>query len=86
VELEPEAYIKVTDVVMARKLAVDGVGICMLPDVMIGNELKEGTLVRLLPDHPMETRPWNLVFPSRHLQSASVKRFVDVALEIYQPQ
>ena len=82
-ELEPEPYIKVTDVVMARKLAVDGVGICMLPDVMIGDELQLGSLVRLLPDHPMETRPWNLVFPTRNLQSASVKRFVDTAQEIY---
>jgi DNA-binding transcriptional LysR family regulator len=82
-ELAPEPYIKVTDVVMARKLAVDGVGICMLPDLMIGEELEEGSLVRLLPDYPMETRPWNLVFPSRNLPSASVKCFVDVALEIY---
>lgn len=37
----------------------------------------------LLPDHPMETRPWNLVFPSRHLQSTNVKRFIDTALEAY---
>ena len=55
----------------------------MLPDVMIGNELEGGSLACLLPDHPMETRPWNLVFPSRNLRSASVKCFADVALEIY---
>ncbi len=39
--------------------------------------------MRLLPDYPMETRPWNLVFPSRHLQSPSVNRFIDTALEVY---
>lgn len=41
VELVPETYIKVTDVVMSKRLAMDGVGICMLPDVMIGEDVEE---------------------------------------------
>lgn len=82
-ELEPDPYIKVTDVVLAKQLAVDGVGICMLPDIMVGDEIDKGRLVPLLPNHLMETRPWSLVFPSRHLQSTSVKCFLDTAMEAF---
>lgn len=82
-EITPEPYIRLSDVMMAKRLAMDGIGICMLPDVMIKDEVADGDLVPLLLDHPMESRPWNLVFPSRHLQSASVKRFIDMAMDIY---
>ena len=82
-EIAPEAYIRVTDVNMAKTLAVDGVGICMLPDLLISDEIDRGLLIPLLPDFPMPKRPLNLVYPSRKLQSASIKRFIETTMEVY---
>ncbi len=82
--VDPVPHLRVTDVVMARELAISGAGICMLPDMLLKSEIADGLLVPLLPDYPMETRDLNLLYQSRKLQSPAVKRFVETALEVFQ--
>lgn len=79
----PSPYMRVTDVVMAKELAMAGAGICMLPDLLLTSEIDDGLLVPLLPDHPMETRDLSLLYQSRKLQSPAIKRFVETALEVF---
>ncbi len=82
--ITPPPYIRLTDVVMARDLAIAGAGICMLPDLMITSEIDDGLLVPLLTDHPMETRDLNLLYQSRKLQSPAIKRFVETMIEVFE--
>lgn len=82
--ITPTPHVRVTDVVMARELAIAGVGICMLPDILLASELDTGALVPVLPDYPMEVGDLNLLYPSRKLQSSAIKRFIDTALEVFQ--
>jgi len=48
ISIHPQPYIHVTDVVMAKNLAMEGVGICMLPDISASKEVEAGLLVPLL--------------------------------------
>ncbi|MEM1112762.1 MAG: LysR family transcriptional regulator [Pseudomonadota bacterium] len=81
--VSPSPFIRVTDVGMAKQLAIAGLGICMLPDMILNREIEDGLLVPLLRDYPMERRDLNLLYPSRKLQSSSVKRFIETTLEVF---
>ena len=67
---------------MAKNLALEGVGICMLPDISASKEVKAGKLIPLLPNYPLEPRDLNLIYPNRNLQSAAVKCFIETLLEV----
>ena len=69
---------------MAKELAIGGAGICMLPDMLITDEITDGRLQPLLPDYPMETRDLNLLYHSRNLQSPAIKRFIETTLEVFE--
>ena len=62
---------------MLRTTAIAGGGIILLPTFIIGDDLRAGKLVRLLPDYrPPEQGLHALYPPSRHL-SAKVRSFAD---------
>ncbi|MGH1370620.1 MAG: LysR substrate-binding domain-containing protein [Cellvibrionaceae bacterium] len=75
--ISPQPFVQVTDVSFAKKLALEGVGICMLPDLFSQDAVADGSLKPLLPDYNMQPVDLNLILPSRGLQSASVKCFVE---------
>jgi len=84
IAIQPHPHIQVTDIVMAKSLALKGIGICMLPDISAKREVEAGTLIPLLPNYPLEQRDLNLVYPSRNLQSAAVKCFIETIFEVYE--
>jgi len=60
-----------------RSTAIAGGGIILLPTFLVGEDLRSGRLVRLLPDYPPpEQGLYALYPPGRHL-SAKVRSFVD---------
>ena len=62
---------------MLRTTAIAGGGIILLPTFIIGDDLRAGKLVRLLPDYrPPEQGLHALYPPGRHLL-AKVRSFVD---------
>ena len=62
---------------MLRTTAIAGGGIILLPTFIIGDDLRAGKLVRLLPDYrPPEQGLHALYPPGRHL-SAKVRSFAD---------
>ena len=81
-DISPDPFIRITDVSFAKKLAVEGVGICMLPDLLTEKEIKSGTLVPLLTNYSMKPVNLNMVLPGRGFQSASVKSFIETVLDI----
>ena len=60
-----------------RSTAIAGGGIILIPTFLVGEDLRSGRLVRLLPDYPPpEQALYALYPPGRHL-SAKVRSFVD---------
>jgi DNA-binding transcriptional LysR family regulator len=66
-----------------RSAALAGVGIATTASFIVHDDLRCGTLVRVLPDQAMRARDLYAVYPhSRHL-SPKVRAFIDFATDIY---
>lgn len=65
------------DMVALRLAALSGVGICQLPEMVIRQDLKDGTLVDVLPDWAPRTGIIHAVFPSRRGLLPSVRALLD---------
>jgi DNA-binding transcriptional LysR family regulator len=60
-----------------RTTAIAGGGVILVPTFMVGDDLRAGRLVRLLPDYPPPEQGLHALYPpGRHL-SAKVRSFVD---------
>jgi DNA-binding transcriptional LysR family regulator len=60
-----------------RQAALAGMGIVMLPDVVVGQDLAEGKLIALLNDYPPPSRPMHLVYTQDRYRLPKLRRFVD---------
>lgn len=54
-----------------------GLGICQIPRISVAAELKEKTLVEILPQFRAEPMPVKLVFPQRRMLAKRVRVFMD---------
>ena len=65
-----------------RLAAINGVGICMNSIWNVHTELKEGSLVRVLPDYKVkdDSAIW-LAYPKSNVLTAKVRVFIDFLLE-----
>ena len=70
-----------TTVVSSPALAVAGMAISLEPDIIVGDELRSGRLVELLPAYRPTALPIYAVYPSRRHLSAKVRAFVDFIAE-----
>ncbi len=61
--------------------AVQGVGIVLEPDFIVGSELKQGNLVPVLESFEAPASPIYAVYPSRRFLPAKVRAFVDFLVE-----
>ena len=66
---------------VVKQAAVAGAGIAMLPTYFVGDELRRGTLVRVLPAYVPETLGIHAVFLSRQHQPLPLKLLVDFLAE-----
>lgn len=68
----------VADDLLTLKFAVlQGVGVSMLPDYMCRDEVRDGRLVRLLPDWAPQAGVVHAVFPSRRGLVPAVRQLLD---------
>ena len=58
-------------------LAATGMGIALEPDFIVGDDIRSGRLVALLPGYRPPASPIFAVYPSRRHLSAKVRLFVD---------
>jgi DNA-binding transcriptional LysR family regulator len=66
---------------MLTALAVAGMGIDLEPDIVVAPHVRDGTLVRLLPDYKPASMPIMAVYSSRRHLSAKVRSFIDFIAE-----
>jgi DNA-binding transcriptional LysR family regulator len=65
----------------ARAAALGGLGVIWQPSFLIGEDLRAGRLVRLLPDYHMPDIDVLAVYPSRRHLSAKVRVMIDFLVE-----
>jgi DNA-binding transcriptional LysR family regulator len=71
------------DILMMKQAAQDGVGIVALPHYICSDQIRAGTLKRVLPDWLAGEANITAVIPSRHGLLPSVRAFIDfLAVEI----
>ncbi len=63
------------------KSCVAGIGIAMLPTMLIAPDLRAGRLVRVLPDYRRDGADFNVVLPSRQQIPAAVSAFIEFVTE-----
>ncbi|HEY3658573.1 MAG TPA: LysR family transcriptional regulator [Steroidobacteraceae bacterium] len=63
------------------KSCLSGLGIAMLPTMLIASDLRAGRLVRVLPAYRRDGADFNIVVPSRQQIPAAVLAFVNFAEE-----
>ncbi len=63
--------------VLLRDLALAGMGIVLRPSYSLGDDLRSGRLVQVLPGFDMGQVVMSMVYPSRRLLSAKVRSFAE---------
>jgi DNA-binding transcriptional LysR family regulator len=61
-----------------RLATLQGIGISLAAGFLIGDDLKTGRLIRLLPEYRPVEMSMNAVYPHRHHLSAKVRSFIDL--------
>ncbi len=61
--------------------ALAGMGIVMLPDALLRDDLREGRLVPLLGDYKLPSRPMNLLYAQDRYRLPKLRSFVEFVLE-----
>ncbi|MEL6999380.1 MAG: LysR family transcriptional regulator [Pseudomonadota bacterium] len=64
-----------------RAVALDGLGIALLPQLLVGADLAEGRLERVLPGLDHGQVPILALYPHKRLLESRVRRFIDMLSE-----
>ena len=66
-----------------RMAALEGLGIIMQPEILVGDDVAAGRLVRLLPDHELPSRPMHVVYLADRRPTPKLRSFVDFMLKAF---
>jgi DNA-binding transcriptional LysR family regulator len=64
-----------------RRAALAGMGIAMLPEIMVSKDIQSGRLVRLLPGYTLPVRPMSLLYLRDRRMSPKLRSFVDFVVD-----
>jgi DNA-binding transcriptional LysR family regulator len=64
-----------------HQAARTGMGIVMLPDALVEQDLASGKLVALMPDYQLPSRPMNLIYTQDRYRLPKLRHFVDFAMQ-----
>ena len=78
---EPKVMLTTNDYALLRSRAVAGQVLTELPPFLALNEIAEGRLRALLPEHPMPELMINLLYPSHRHPSSIVRTYLDFCQE-----
>jgi DNA-binding transcriptional LysR family regulator len=81
VQVEPRPRVCCHDFVVLRAAALADLGIARLPETVVREDLKAGTLVRVLPAWSSPQGVLHVVFPSRRGLLPAVRAFIDFLAE-----
>lgn len=76
-----QAGVVIPEPIVLERLLVDGAGIGRLPDFLAARLVREGALVRLLPDYAPDVVDVHAVYPSERGLSPKVGLFIDALIQ-----
>lgn len=76
-DIAPARVVTVSNGLPLRQLARDGVGVAMLPDWLVEDDIEAGRLVRVLPELSAPPLDLWVVWPRHRFQRAATRAFVD---------
>lgn len=71
------------DVAALRQAAIDGIGVCQLPEYLVRHDLETGTLTHILPEWTSRISSIYIVFPSKRGLFPTMRRFFDALAESF---
>lgn len=80
VRLEVQSRFSASAMGLLRDAAVEGLGIALLPEVLIRSELDAGRLQRVLPEYGQPSVSFSLLYPSRQQIQKVASAFVEFAV------
>lgn len=66
-----------------HQAARTGMGIVMMPDALVEQDLKDGKLLALMPDYCPPRRPMHLVYAQDRHRLPKLRRFVEFAVQMW---
>lgn len=78
--VEVSSAIRTDKTPAAYACVLAGAGVSVFPDYMLGKDLAQGRLVRLLPDWSLPAGGLHAVFPVARFRPVKVRRFVEMML------
>lgn len=80
-EIKPQRALTISNALAIRRAALDGQGVALLADWTVREDLENGNLIDLLPEHEgsathFDTSAW-IVYPSRSYVSARLRAFIE---------
>ncbi|WP_347928987.1 LysR family transcriptional regulator [Pseudomonas helvetica] len=69
-----------------HQAARTGMGVVMLPDALVDQDLQEGKLVALMQDYQLPRRPMNLIYAQDRYRLPKLRSFVEFALQTWGKQ
>lgn len=85
VDFHPQSRMIANDMEMIRKMVKENFGIGAVPQILISEDLKDNSLVKILPEFPFQERTFYLVYPSRREPPSKVVAFTDFIFSHCQP-
>lgn len=70
-----------TEAAVLHRAALEGAGIALLPTYYVGDDLRAGSLVRLLPDHEPEPMDIHAMYLSRQHQPHALRLLIEFLAE-----
>lgn len=77
VKFQLHSLMKLNDTTLSRKLVIAGMGVAMLPEWLVQEDLARGRLLRLLPDHDSPALDIYASYISRQYLTGKVRSFID---------
>ncbi|APC17670.1 LysR family transcriptional regulator [Pseudomonas frederiksbergensis] len=69
-----------------HQAARTGMGVVMLPDALVDQDLREGKLVALMQDYQLPRRPMNLIYAQDRYRLPKLRSFVEFTLQMWGKQ
>lgn len=82
----PQARISVNSGQAVRVAAIAGMGVAMLPEVLVKRDISEGRLAQLLPDWTLPEQPMSLIYHRDRYRPHRLQKFIDFVKSVFRSE
>ncbi len=79
-----ESQTQMNNSLAIREAVLSGLGIARMPTFVVGKDIKDGRLIRLLPEYELLELSIYIMYPDRQFLAPKVRAFIDFFSTLYQ--